>query len=89
VSQFKVVITDFGAPDNDIEAAELQASGLDIELVRLNARSVEELFPTVADADALNPLPGDLSLRHWGRYDRPPGGQRTWHHGGQRARLLY
>ena len=53
MSQFKVVITDFGAPDNDIEAAELQASGLDIELVRLNARSVEELFPTVADADAL------------------------------------
>ena len=53
MSQFKVVITDFGIPDNDLEEAELSASGLDIALVRLNARSSEDLFPQVADADGL------------------------------------
>ena len=29
----KVVITDFADADNDLEAAELQVSGLDIELL--------------------------------------------------------
>jgi D-3-phosphoglycerate dehydrogenase / 2-oxoglutarate reductase len=53
VAQFKVVITDFGSPDSDVEAAELRASGLDIELVRLNASAAQDLFPHVADADAL------------------------------------
>lgn len=53
MARYKVVITDFGAPDNDIEQAELQASGLDIELVRLNSPSGQDLFPHVADADAL------------------------------------
>lgn len=53
MAQFKVVITDFGAPDNDLEAAVLQDSGLDIELVRLNAFTPEELIPVVKDADGL------------------------------------
>ena len=53
MSHFKVVITDFSDPNNSLEEEELKASGLDIELVRLNARTPEELFPTVADADGL------------------------------------
>jgi D-3-phosphoglycerate dehydrogenase len=53
MAQYKVVITDFGEPDNDLEAAELAASGLDIELVRLNTRVPEELIPHVRDADGL------------------------------------
>lgn len=53
MSHFKVVITDFGDPDNSLEAQVLQESGLDIELVRLNARTPDELFPAAADADAL------------------------------------
>jgi len=53
VSQFKVVITDFGEPDYALEAEVLKASSLDIELVRIQARTPEELCPTVADADGL------------------------------------
>jgi D-3-phosphoglycerate dehydrogenase len=53
MAQYKVVITDFSEPDCDLEAEELQASGLDIELVRLNTRVPEELIPHVVDADAL------------------------------------
>jgi len=53
MAPYKVVITDFGQPDNVLEAEEFQASGLDIELVRLQARTPEELFPAVADADGL------------------------------------
>jgi len=53
MSRFKIVITDFGAPDNELEEAELRASGLEYELVRLNARSAEELIPHVRDAHAL------------------------------------
>lgn len=53
MAQFKVVITDFGSPENDLEAAELQASGLDVELVRLNAKTSQELLPHVVDADGL------------------------------------
>ncbi len=49
----KVVITDFARPDNELEATVLRESGLDIELVRLNARAPEDLIPHVADADAL------------------------------------
>jgi hypothetical protein len=30
MAQYKVVITDFGMPDNELEAAEITASGLDI-----------------------------------------------------------
>jgi D-3-phosphoglycerate dehydrogenase len=53
MSQFKVVITDFGDPDYTLEAEEIKASGLDIELIRLQASTPEELFPTAADADGL------------------------------------
>jgi D-3-phosphoglycerate dehydrogenase len=63
MAQFKVVITDFGDPDNSLEAEVLKASGLDIELVRLQARTPEELFPAVADADAL--------LVQWVKITRP------------------
>ncbi len=53
MSQFKIVLTDFGDPDSTPEAEVIKASGLDAELVRLQARVPEELLPTVADADAL------------------------------------
>src|SRR5690349_6760066 len=53
MGQYKVVITDFGMPDNDIEAEELSNSGLGIDLVRLNAKTPQELIPHVADADGL------------------------------------
>lgn len=53
MAQFKVIITDFGSPENELEAAELKASGLDINLIRLNASTPEELIPHVEDAEAL------------------------------------
>lgn len=53
MAQFKVVITDFGSPENELEANELRNSGLDIELVRLNAKTPQELLPHVVDADGL------------------------------------
>ncbi len=53
MAQYKVVITDFGSPENELEANELRNSGLDIELVRLNAKTPQELLPHVADADGL------------------------------------
>ncbi len=53
MAQFKVVITDFGSPENELEATELRNSGLDIELVRLNAKTPQELLPHVIDADGI------------------------------------
>src|SRR5262249_29906271 len=53
MTRFKVVITDFGEPDNTLEDEVLRESGLDYELVRLNARTAEALIPHVRDADAL------------------------------------
>ncbi len=53
MSPFKVVITDFGSPDNELEEAELRESGLDIDLVRLNSLKPAELMPHVTDADAI------------------------------------
>ena len=53
MAQYKVVITDFGSPENELEANELKNSGLDIELVRLNAKTPQELLPHVVDADGL------------------------------------
>jgi D-3-phosphoglycerate dehydrogenase len=53
MSQFKVVITDFAVPDYTLESDVMKASGLDVELVRIQAATPEELFPAVADADAL------------------------------------
>lgn len=47
MAQYKVVITDFGSPENELEANELRNSGLDIELVRLNAKTPQELLPHV------------------------------------------
>jgi D-3-phosphoglycerate dehydrogenase len=62
VAAFKVVITDFGDPDYQLEADTLAASGLDIELVRLNTRKPEELRPHVADAHGL--------IVQWANIDR-------------------
>lgn len=53
MSAYKVVITDFGSPENDLEAEELRLSGLDVNLVRLNARTPQDLLPHVLDADGL------------------------------------
>ena len=53
MAPFKVVITDFGNPDNELDLGEFQASGLDVELVRLNARSIDEFVPQIHDAHAL------------------------------------
>lgn len=53
MAQYKVVITDFGSAENELESHELQNSGLDIELVRLNAKTPQELLPHVADADGI------------------------------------
>ena len=53
MSKFKVVITDFTDPDYTLEADVLKASGLDLELVRIQATKPDELFPAVAGADAL------------------------------------
>ncbi|MBI1282578.1 MAG: C-terminal binding protein [Anaerolineaceae bacterium] len=53
MAQYKVVITDFGSAENELEANELRNSGLDIELVRLNAKTPQELLPHVADADGI------------------------------------
>jgi D-3-phosphoglycerate dehydrogenase len=53
MAQYKVVITDFGSPENELEANELKNSGLDVELVRLNAKTPQELLPHVADADGI------------------------------------
>jgi len=63
MSSFKVVITDFGDPSNELEEAELRASGLDYELVRLNARTADELIPQVQDAHAL--------IVQWASISRP------------------
>lgn len=53
MSPFKVVITDFGDPDHSLEARVLAASGLDIDLVRMQTRDPDVLIPCVADADGL------------------------------------
>src|SRR5262245_56323951 len=62
MAPFKIVITDFGEPENDLEMDELRASGLSFDLVRLNARSRDELIPHVRDADAL--------IVQWAQIDR-------------------
>jgi D-3-phosphoglycerate dehydrogenase len=63
MARFKIVITDFGEPDNELEEAELRASGLDYELVRLNARSADELIPQIQGAHAL--------IVQWASISRP------------------
>ena len=49
----KVVITDFTEPNNHLEEEEFRTSGLDVQLIRLNARLPGEIIPHVADADGL------------------------------------
>lgn len=51
--RFNIVLTDFGAPESDIELAELRASGLDFAWQRLDTQAPDKLIPGVADADAL------------------------------------
>src|SRR5207244_8621488 len=63
MTPFKIVITDFGDPSHELEEAELRASGLSYELVRLNTRSAGELLPHVRDADAL--------IVQWASISRP------------------
>ncbi len=53
MSRFKVVITDSDWPDHELEEAEFRASGLDVDLVHLDARRSGDMLPCVADADAL------------------------------------
>jgi D-3-phosphoglycerate dehydrogenase len=50
---YTVVVTDFGEPDWDLESQVLQASGLDLNLIRLETKAPEQLIPQVASADAL------------------------------------
>jgi D-3-phosphoglycerate dehydrogenase / 2-oxoglutarate reductase len=53
LAAFKVFITDFSEPGSSLEAEVFRTSGLEIELVRLQAAKPEEIFPAAADADAL------------------------------------
>jgi D-3-phosphoglycerate dehydrogenase len=53
MSPLKLVITDFAHPDSLLEEEEVRASGLDVQLVRLNIRAPDELIPHVRDADGL------------------------------------
>jgi D-3-phosphoglycerate dehydrogenase len=62
MTQYKVVITDFGSPENDLEADEFRRSGLDVALVRLNAKTPDEMMPAVLDADGL--------IVQWAKIDR-------------------
>ncbi len=53
MSAYKVVITDFADPDCSLEAEQLRAAGLDVELVFPNVRQADQLLPHIVDADAL------------------------------------
>jgi D-3-phosphoglycerate dehydrogenase len=50
---YTVILTDFGEPDWDLETQVLQASGLDINLIRLDTKLPEQLISQVTTADAL------------------------------------
>src|SRR5262245_48560861 len=50
---YTVILTDFGDPDWDLETQVLQASGLDLNVIRLQAKAREQLIPQVASADTL------------------------------------
>src|SRR5690606_34690378 len=62
MAQYKIVITDVGWGEHELEDAELRASGLDYELIRLNGSSGDDLVPQLDGADAL--------LVQWARIDR-------------------
>jgi len=53
MTPYTVILTDFGEPDWDLETEVLQASGLDLNLIRLQTTAPEQLIPQVAQADAL------------------------------------
>jgi D-3-phosphoglycerate dehydrogenase len=53
VAVFKVVIADQPAPDHDVEAATLAASGLSLDAVWLGGRDAERVLDHATDADAL------------------------------------
>lgn len=53
MAQYRIVITDFGGTDVELEEAELRASGLDYELVRLNGSAEHNLIEELKGADAL------------------------------------
>ncbi len=50
---YTIILTDFGEPDWDLETQVLHASGLDINVVRLDSKLPEQLIPHVTTADAL------------------------------------
>jgi D-3-phosphoglycerate dehydrogenase len=50
---FRIVLTDFGAPETDIELAEFRAAGLEFTFQRLDTQVPEKLIPGVAEADGL------------------------------------
>ncbi len=60
---FKIVITDFGLPGEELEEAEFRAAGIDYELVRLSWKPGDDLAPHVHDADAL--------MVGWAQVQRP------------------
>jgi D-3-phosphoglycerate dehydrogenase len=53
MSPHTIILTDFGEPDWDLELQVLRASGLDFNLIRLEAKAPEQLIPQVATAEAL------------------------------------
>jgi len=53
MSLYTIILTDFGEPDWDLELQVLHASGLDLNLIRLQTKAPEQLIPQVATADAL------------------------------------
>lgn len=62
MAQYKIVITDVGWNEHELEDAELRASGLDYELIRLNGTAGDDLVPQLDGADAL--------LVQWAKIDR-------------------
>jgi D-3-phosphoglycerate dehydrogenase / 2-oxoglutarate reductase len=53
MAPYTIILTDFGEPDWDLETEVLQASGLDLHLIRLQTTVPEQLIPQVGQADAL------------------------------------
>jgi D-3-phosphoglycerate dehydrogenase len=62
MAQYKIVITDVGWGEHELEEAELRDSGLDYELIRLDGLNGEDLVPQLEGADAL--------MVQWAKIDR-------------------
>lgn len=62
MAQYKIVITDVGWGEHELEEAELRDSGLDYELIRLDGLNGEDLVPQLQGADAL--------MVQWAKIDR-------------------